>query len=47
MVEQTLTEYLGKKVTIAPLKGKKGGVLQIEFYSNEELKDLANKLEDK
>jgi ParB family chromosome partitioning protein len=29
MVEQTLTEYLGKKVTIAPLKGKKGGVLQI------------------
>lgn len=47
MVEQTLTEYLGKKVTIAPLKGKKGGVLQIEFYSNDELKDLANKLEDK
>ncbi len=47
MVEQTLSEYLGKKVTIAPLKGKKGGILQIEFYSNEELKDLANKLEDK
>lgn len=47
MVEQTLSEYLGKKVTIAPLKGKKGGVLQIEFYSNEELKELANKLEDK
>lgn len=47
MVEQTLSEYLGKKVTIAPLKGKKGGLLQIEFYSNEELKELANKLEDK
>lgn len=47
MVEQTLTEHLGTKVTIAPLKGKKGGVLQIEFYSNEDLKQLALKLEDK
>lgn len=47
MVEQTLSEYLGKKVTIAPLKGKRGGLLQIEFYSNDDLKDLANKLEDK
>lgn len=47
MVEQTLTEYLGKKVTIAPLKGKKGGLLQIEFYSNEDLKDLAQRLEEK
>lgn len=47
MVEQSLSEYLGKKVTIAPLKGKKGGLLQIEFYSNEDLKELALKLEDK
>ncbi len=46
MVEQTLTEYLGKKVRISPIKGK-GGVLQIEFYSDEELTELASKLEDK
>ena len=45
MVEQTLTEYLGKKVKVAPSKGK-GGVLQIEFYSDEELGELARKLED-
>ena len=47
MVEQTLSEYLGKKVKVSPLKGKTGGTLQIEFYSDEELKDLAAKLEDK
>ncbi len=47
MVEQALSEHLGTKVTIAPLKGKKGGILQIEFYSNEELKQIALKLEDK
>lgn len=45
-VELALTEYLGKKVIVEPLKGKTGGVLQIEFYSEEELKELANKLED-
>lgn len=45
-VELALTEYLGKKVTVEPLKGKTGGVLQIEFYSEDELKELANKLED-
>ncbi len=44
MVEQTLSEYLGKKVKVSPLKGKKGGTLQIEFYSDDELKDLASKL---
>lgn len=44
MVEQTLTEYLGKRVKVNPLKGKKGGTLQIEFYSDEDLKDLAAKL---
>lgn len=43
-VELALTEYLGKKVSIYPLKNKKGGILQIEFYSDEELKELANKL---
>lgn len=46
-VELALTEYLGKKVSVSPLKNKKGGILQIEFYSDEELKELANKLEDK
>lgn len=44
MVEQSLSEYLGKKVKVSPLKGKKGGTLQIEFYSDEDLKDLAAKL---
>ncbi len=44
MVEQSLSEYLGKKVKVTALKGKKGGTLQIEFYSDEDLKDLAAKL---
>lgn len=47
MVEQTLSEYLGKKVRVKPLSGKKGGTISIEFYSDDELKDLAAKLEDK
>ncbi len=47
MVEQTLSEYLGKKVKVKPLPNKKGGTLSIEFYSDDELKDLAAKLEDK
>ncbi len=47
MVEQTLSEYLGKKVKVKPLPNKKGGTLSIEFYSDDDLKDLASKLEDK
>jgi ParB-like chromosome segregation protein Spo0J len=47
MVEQTLSEYLGKKVSVKPLIGKNGGTLSIEFYSDDDLKDLAAKLEDK
>ena len=43
-VELALTEYLGKKVTVTGSKNSEGGVLQIEFYSQEELKELANKL---
>lgn len=43
-VELALTEYLGSRVTVAPLKGKQGGVLQIEFYSDEELQQIAGKL---
>lgn len=46
-VELALTEYLGKKVSVTPLKNKEGGVLQIEFYSEDELKELATKLEDR
>ncbi|MBE6824487.1 MAG: ParB/RepB/Spo0J family partition protein [Ruminococcaceae bacterium] len=45
-VELALTEYLGNKVVVTPSKDGKGGTLSIDFYSLEELKDLANKLED-
>ncbi len=45
-VELALSEYLGNKVVVTPSKDGKGGTLAIEFYSLEELKDLANKLED-
>lgn len=45
-VELALSEYLGNKVVVTPSKDGKGGTLSIEFYSPEELKDLANKLED-
>lgn len=44
MVELALAESLGKKISISKSKGKKGGVLQIEFYSDEELTELSNKL---
>ncbi len=47
MVEQTLSEYLGTRVKVTPLKGKNGGTLSIEFYSNDDLESLAQKLEDK
>lgn len=47
MVEQTLSEYLGKKVKVKPLPNKKGGTISIEFYSDDDLKELASKLEDK
>lgn len=47
MVEQTLSENIGKKVKVMSKKGKKGGILQIEFYSDEDLKELALKLENR
>ncbi len=47
IVEQTLSEYLGTKVKVTPLKNKKGGTLSIEFYSNDDLQSLAKKLEEK
>ena len=45
-VELALSEYLGNKVVVTPSKDGKGGTLAIDFYSIEELKDLANKLEE-
>lgn len=44
MVELALGESLGRKISITKSKGKQGGVLQIEFYSDEELTELSNKL---
>lgn len=44
MVELALNESLGRKIKINKNKGKQGGVLQIEFYSDEELTELSNKL---
>lgn len=43
-VEMALTTALGRKISVSKLKGKQGGVLQIEFYSDEELTELSNKL---
>lgn len=44
MVELALSESLGRKISVSKSKGKHGGVLQIEFYSDEELTELSNKL---
>ena len=44
MVELALNESLGRKIKISKSKGKEGGVLQIEFYSDEDLTDISNKL---
>ena len=44
MVELALNESLGRKIKVNKNKGKQGGVLQIEFYSDEELAELSNKL---
>ncbi|HIW74610.1 MAG TPA: ParB/RepB/Spo0J family partition protein [Firmicutes bacterium] len=41
-VELSLTEHLGRKVRVS--EGKKGGLLQIEFYSQDDLRMLANDL---
>ena len=42
--ELALNESLGRKITVTKNKNKEGGVLQIEFYSDEELKELSNLL---
>ena len=44
MVELALNESLGRKIKVNKNKGKQGGVLQIEFYSDEELTELSIKL---
>ena len=44
MVELALNKSLGRKIKVNKNKGKQGGVLQIEFYSDEELTELSNKL---
>lgn len=42
-VELALTEHMGRRVKVQ--EGKNGaGILQVEFYSEEDLKDLANLL---
>lgn len=44
-IELSLTEKFGRKVTIIP--GKKKGVLQIEYYGEDDLKELSNTLYNK
>ncbi|MBQ6568993.1 MAG: ParB/RepB/Spo0J family partition protein [Clostridia bacterium] len=44
-VEISLTEHLGRKVTVNDKKGK--GTLVIEYYSEEDLKEIANLLDNK
>ncbi len=45
-VEMALSENTGRRVTVTPAKNGKGGTISIDFYSDEELKELANKLAD-
>ena len=39
-VELALTDQLGRKVKVVPIK--KGGILQLEFYDQDDLRGLAN-----
>ncbi len=43
-VEMALCENLGRRVTVIPSKNGKGGPLSVDFYSDDELKLLANRL---
>lgn len=43
-MELALREELARKVTIEGVKGRKKGVLSIEFYSREELNDIVERL---
>ena len=46
MVELALNESLGRKIKVSKNKGKQGGILQIEFYSDDELTELSNNLKE-
>lgn len=46
-VEMALSENLGRKVKVTKGPGSKGGTLTLEFYSDDELRELANRLGEK
>lgn len=41
-VARTLTEHFGRKVSVVP--GKKKGIIQIEYYGEDDLKNISNLL---
>lgn len=43
-VEMALSENMGRRVVVTPAKNGTGGTISIDFYSDEELKDLANRI---
>lgn len=43
-VEMALSENMGRRVTVTPSKNGTGGTISIDFYSDSELKDLANRI---
>lgn len=46
-VEMALAENLGRRVAVTAAKNGAGGTISIDFYSLEELKDIANKLAER
>lgn len=43
-VEMALSENMGRRVTVIPSKNGTGGTISIDFYSDDELKMLANRI---
>lgn len=43
-VEMALSENMGRRVVITPAKNGAGGTISIDFYSDDELKMLANRI---
>lgn len=43
-VEMALSENMGRRVTVTPSKYGVGGTISIDFYSDEELKELVNRI---
>ncbi|MBQ2824793.1 MAG: ParB/RepB/Spo0J family partition protein [Clostridia bacterium] len=43
-VEMALSENMGRRVTVTPSKNGTGGTISIDFYSDDELKMLANRI---